>query len=165
MSFKITCRPDGAGTYQQHLGSSPLYAQVDDVYPDDDSSYIYMGATQTSTFTINISSVPANAIIAGVTVYTRSRQVTGSAGTQAPVIYSSTRGLDLGSTSVPGSSYSTANYTWTDINRSELTNLEIGVKTSSVSGAYEMRCTQVYCEITYSLPSGSGGAQIIGLGL
>lgn len=167
MSITVTCRPTGDGIYHQHL-DSPLYVKVDDVLPDGDDTYIYNsngGVTKTSTFSINVSSIPANAIISSVKVYTRCKQISSSDGLQYPVLYNSE--LSVGSGTRPGTSYATTSHTFTGITRSQLTNVEIGVRTAQAY--YEMRCTQIYCEITYSLslslPTGSGGAQIIGLEL
>lgn len=166
----VTVRPTADGYYVAHFHSGDAYDNVSDVFPDEDSSYIYGSNTKFSLFVIDPSSIPANAIIQSVKVYTRSKYVSGS-GSQYPIIGQvSTNTEDYPYSASLTSSYATTSYTWTtnpwesrDWTRADLDDLQIGARTYTVSAAFEARCTQIYAEITYILPTIAGGAQIIGL--
>jgi uncharacterized repeat protein (TIGR02543 family) len=155
----LTLRPNGVGstTSLSRITGSQNYYCVDDTGSGDgDSTYVYKtGQGDTGRDTYATENTGASGTISSLTIYIRSRQYSGS-GTARTVIrtYST---YYLGNSESLTSSYAVDStvyntnpntgsaWTWTEINA-----LEIGVELYESGSGNEIRCTQVWVEVTYT---------------
>jgi hypothetical protein len=155
-----TLRPNASGTYTQcaGFGDSPNYRCVDDVTPDEDTTYVWpgVGGLRRDTYATEDSGV-GTGTINSVTLYFRAR-LAGS----CPTHTASTQLLTHG-TLYPGANvtltgsyadYSTvyttnpntgSAWTWTEVN-----DMEIGIGITGCSPGNEPFVTQVWAVVDYS---------------
>jgi flagellin-like protein len=158
----ITLRPNGDGTYTDldEQGSGwEHYTKVDDTGSGDgDSTYVYkmsMGNDWTrDTYTTENTGVSGT--INSITVYARCRDAQGD-GQGRLAIRTNSQNFEEGDTNLNTGNWQLLSYTWNDNPAtasawtwSEINALEIGVELQESGYNYDMRCTQVYVEVTYT---------------
>lgn len=164
-------RPDGAGVETSIAGQYPLsgehWDKVDEVTPDDASTYVRHNLTSYATDTYALPAGVGEGSIDKVTVYARCYGISGNYNYARTVIR--THG-----TLYEGSEHNLTS-TWQDLGTeyqlnpdtsqawtwAEIDDLEAGVALKSSSGGnYLAICTQVYVEVTYftEMPKSSSDA-------
>ena len=185
-----TLRPNAVGTYTefpvQYPNSTFHYDKVDDVTPDEGSTYIATSSTDylfyRDLYGVPDSAIPVGSTINSVTVYIRcvgSGLDTGNTRGYAAQ-YIRTHDTDyLGAYAYYiGSAWATKYYTWlTNPNTGlawtidEINALEIGIKGRAgydIEGyCYPLYCTQVYVEVDYTPPAVAVACKrlLVGVGL
>jgi uncharacterized protein (DUF362 family) len=154
-------RPDGPGSETsidyQYPSSGAHWDKVDDVIPDDDSTYIQNKNGAEWTWQQDLFSTQdhsaGNGNILGVTVYIRNKL---NASQTKACIRTHDMNYDSGEIGY-GSPWSTKHYTWSNNPYTgnawtwqEIDDLEIGVALrGSTAGPDWAHCTQVYAEVEY----------------
>lgn len=148
-------------------GDTPGWKCVDEVSPDDDSTYIFSYSATSPRDLYNLADLTLAGTINYVRVYARIRRTSG-------IAVSARTAIKLGETVVEGSDItitaSYANYytehttkpgggawTFADIN-----NLQAGVHLNIYSASVVVRCTQVYVVVDYEPAKGRSFGHIIG---
>ncbi len=159
-----TLRPNAAGTYSQGdpIGDSPNYLCVDEVTPDEDTTYIRTWGSATELDTYNIADHSEGVgDITSVTVYIRSRVTSGTHDIETAIRTYGTNYFG-GLTSTSSTSYinisanwATNPYTDSAWTWDEIDALEAGVRQYDLGPGYP-RTTQVYVEVTWALKETCG---------
>jgi len=159
-----TLRPNAAGTYSQcdPIGDSPNYLCVDEVTPDEDTTYVRTWGSATELDTYNIADHSEGVgDITSVTVYIRSRVTNGTHDIETAIRTYGTNYFG-GLTSTSSTSYinisanwATNPYTDSAWTWDEIDALEAGVRQYDL-GPGDARTTRVYVEVNWEAPPLSG---------
>jgi len=157
---EATFRPNAAGskTNQTPVGEANNWQCVDDVTPDDDTTYVYKSGTNGS----DLYNIPDHTTETGTidhaTLYYRCKKLndTGAAQVLSELDFNPGGGV-IGGFYILDTTWTTYSevipfnpwtwplpFTWADID-----GLEIGTYLNSEDGANDARCTQVYLVVTY----------------
>lgn len=153
-----TIRPDAAGTYTEcdPVGDTSNYLCVDEEVADGDSTYVQTTGNVTELDTYNTDNhSEGKGTVTSVKVYARCKG-TVSADTHAAEVAIRTNDADyFGGTTLLPTSYTDLSHTWTynpntesEWTWDEIDALQAGVRQYD-QGDGDVRCTQVYVEVTY----------------
>jgi hypothetical protein len=163
LSVTLTLRPENDGStddLENNYGwnDNENWQFVDESSSDGDATFVYKSGSGDSwtqdTYQTENTGI-SSGTITDVTVFFRCREESGNGQARAAI---RTHSNDYtGNTESLTSSYQLLSYTW-NVNPntsspwtwSEINALEIGVELQETSSGNEIRCTQVYVEVTYT---------------
>lgn len=158
----VVLRPNGAGASTQWTpnGAAANWQCVGS--NDGDTTYVSSATSgHTDLYTIDASTLPANAIISGITVSYRIRRVTGGINLQHSArVRTGGTTYNGGTGTITGASvsYQLSSFAWaTNPNTgvawtvANISAMQIGVNRGT--GAVTARVTEVYVTVTYTVPA------------
>ena len=160
----MTLRPNAVGTTTENdpfpNGGEDNYEDVDDVTPDEDTTYVTAPQNSSS---LDTYGVPDSGLVTGtinsVTVYARVKKTNAASGLNARAAVRVGGADYYGSSISLGTSYALESKEWTvspDTSAAwtwaEIDAMEIGIELFSLPEAFNNygRCTQVYAVVNYT---------------
>lgn len=164
-----TLRPNAAGTYTNltRSGDTANYLCVDDVTPDEDTTFVLRNGIGGATDTYNLPAHSGSGTINSVTIYGRARKINEGGRIY---LYLRTHSTNYNSlVNELGTSYSTKSWvhttnpntssawTWDEIDAMEIGQYMTAYCVGPCGAPpYHTRCTQTYVEIDYTPSAGDG---------